>query len=157
MSQGASFRSEPERHDDDGWREVWLSASHASAVPSVTDSVMQGHSIVLVSALATDDECHGLLQDAISCQTKQCACTCSAPAPRERLHVPTSLQAPAQAVADGVLQKALAFVDAQLPALAAQIGGEESLRRMHADGRFHFADGEPAVKYALRRRTTQVA
>ena len=146
---GASPRSAPERHED-GWSEVWLSAGHASAASSVADSLMQGHSVVLHPGLASEAECQELLQYALMCSHKH-ASMCSgysrAP-PRERLHVPTCLLAPAQSICNGLLQRALAFVDAQLPALTTLISGADSLSHVYADGRFHFANGEPAVKWA---------
>jgi len=128
-----------------GWHEVFLNPEAAEA-QSVSASLIAGHSIVIINALASQDECQDLLTTATATIMETHGLMMSlATHGRVRMPVLDVFTPKTQLQCDVILARALALVDTELPAVRKELFEGTPLTTLIGNPAFRFADGEPGI------------
>jgi hypothetical protein len=135
-----------------GWHEVFLNTEEARNAPSASVSVENGHSVMVLHAVASKEECEALRHEASKAAATENSVgnmRWGAPEAPGRLRMPV-LQAfglVGQDLCDQLLLRTLARVADDLPVLLPtllQEGTLDAMSVMH-NGKLTFSAGEPAV------------
>ena len=139
------------------WTEVFLEAEHAAGSHSTAESVAHGLSVLLLTSIATSEECAALRRAASTAAAEERAARGLSGLVRKP--AAELLDAESVALCDVLLQRQLALLRAEQPSLLAALYGDDLAPDscLRTDEQLVFSPGEPAItstrRAAASRRT----